>query len=234
MFQFGVPKAAILVIDDDKDVAETAALALRREGYAVAHAASAAAGLRAAAARPPDLILLDVVLPDRDGYEVLRELRRRGEVPVIFLSGKGDADERVLGLRLGADDYLPKPFLPSELAARVGAVLHRARPPAAEAAPVRFGPAEVDLVRRELRVDGQVREVTPKEFDLLAVLIKAKGRPLSREQLLEKAWGYDKGLGLCTRTVDQHVARLRRKLRGARRRLVTISKNGYRLDLDGA
>ena len=227
-----MPRGRILVIDDDKDLAAVTAAVLGREGYEVAAAGSAEAALKAVAARAPDLIVLDVLLPKMDGFEFIRTLRRRSEVPVIFLSAMDTEADRVSGLRLGADDYMVKPFSPQELAARVAAVLHRAA--AGRDGPggaVRFGAAEADLGSRELRVGGHPRELTPKEFDLLACLIKAKGKALSREEILEKVWGYEKGLDLSTRTVDQHVARLRHKLRAERRRIVTVSKSGYRIDL---
>lgn len=224
----------LLIVDDDKEVAEVSAALLRREGFDASTVHSASAALSAIAADPPDLVLLDVVMPDMDGFELLRAIRRRSDVPIIFVSGKDGEPDRVLGLRLGADDYVVKPFSSAELAARVSAVLHRAGHGLDGAAKaVRFGEAEVDLVRRELRVGGHPREVTPKEFDLLACLVKANGKPLTREEILEKVWGYEKGLDLSTRTVDQHVARLRRKLRGEKRRIVTVSKSGYRVDLDG-
>ncbi|TBR19871.1 response regulator transcription factor [bacterium] len=224
----------ILVVDDEKEVASVTAAILRREGYEAVIAHSGAAALKAVATEPPDLVLLDVMMPDMDGFEFLRLLRRRTDVPVIFISGKDADADKVLGLRLGADDYVAKPYSRAELTARIAAVLHRAAHgiEAADGA-VRFGTAEADLGRRELRVGGHPREVTPKEFDLLACLLKARGKALTREQILEKVWGYEKGLDLSTRTVDQHVARLRRKLRGERNRIVTVAKNGYRVNLDG-
>lgn len=228
-------RGRVLIVDDEPEVSSVIAAILRREGYDSATAPSAEAALKAVDSRPPDLILLDVVLPGMNGFEFLRALRRRSEVPVIFLTGKDDELDKVSGLRMGADDYVAKPFSPKELMARVAAVLHRvgaARDGAA--ALTRFGTAEADLDRRELRVAGHPRDLTPKEFDLLACLIKARGKALSREEILEKVWGYEKGLDLSTRTVDQHVARLRRKLRSERHRIVTVSKNGYRIDLDGS
>ena len=224
----------ILVVDDDKEVAVVTAALLRREGFEASTAHTAALALKAVAGDPPDLVLLDVTMPDMDGFELLGVLRRRSDVPVIFVSGRDSEPDRVLGLRLGADDYVVKPFSSAELAARILAVLHRCSHGLDGAAQVaRFGEVEADLARRELRVGGHPREVTPKEFDLLACLIKAKGKPLTREEILEKVWGYEKGLDLSTRTVDQHVARLRRKLRGEKRRIVTVAKAGYRVDLDG-
>jgi len=224
----------VLIVDDDKEVAAVSAALLRREGFDASTAHSASAALKAVEGDPPDLVLLDVVMPDMDGFELLGVIRRRSDIPVIFVSAKDSEPDRVLGLRLGADDYVVKPFSSAELAARITAVLHRAAHGLDGAAlVVRFGQVEADLARRELRVGGHPREVTPKEFDLLACLIKAKGKPLTREELLEKVWGYEKGLDLSTRTVDQHVARLRRKLRGEKRRIVTVSKAGYRVDLDG-
>lgn len=224
----------VLIVDDDKEVASVSAALLRREGFDASTAHSAAAALKAVESDPPDLVLLDVVMPDMDGFELLGVIRRRSDIPVIFVSAKDSEPDRVLGLRLGADDYVVKPFSSAELAARITAVLHRSAHGLDGAAQVvRFGTAEADLARRELRVAGHPREVTPKEFDLLACLLKAKGKPLTREELLEKVWGYEKGLELSTRTVDQHVARLRRKLRGEKRRIVTVSKAGYRVDLGG-
>ncbi|MBI5594753.1 MAG: response regulator transcription factor [Elusimicrobia bacterium] len=226
-------RGRILIVDDEREVGLVLAAVLRREGYETATAITGEAAIREAESRPPSLIVLDVMLPDIDGFELLRRLRRRSEVPVIFLSGMDTEADRISGLRLGADDYIIKPFSPQELAARVAAVLHRTGP-ASEGTgeTVRFGTAEADLGRRELRVAGHARDLTPKEFDLLACLIKVRGKALSRDEILEKVWGYEKGLDLSTRTVDQHVARLRRKLRGERHRIVTVSKNGYRIVLD--
>lgn len=227
-------RGRILIVDDEPEVAAVVAAIVRREGYEPATAANAETALKQVDARPPALILLDVMLPGMDGFEFLRALRRRSEVPVIFLTGKGEELDKVSGLRLGADDYVAKPFSPQELMARIAAVLHRSGSPQSPASTVvRFGHVEVDLERRELRVAGHPRDLTPKEFDLLACLIRAQGKALPREEILEKVWGYEKGLDLSTRTVDQHVARLRRKLRGERGRIVTVSKNGYRIDIDG-
>ncbi len=226
-----MPKAKILMIDDEDDLALLLKSFLSKQGYQFFHARSAEAGLTAVRKHKPDLILLDIVLPEMDGLEMIRILRRENWAPVIFLSSKAQEVDRVLGLRLGADDYLTKPFSLPELEARIQAVLSRTRG-ARDGSHIRVGGLEVDLERHEVRVDGRYRELAPREFQLLRLLIEADGKVISREAVLEKLWGLEAGFEVSSRTVDQHVARLRRKLLSEKNRVVTIKNSGYRIRLD--
>jgi two-component system alkaline phosphatase synthesis response regulator PhoP len=206
----------ILVVEDDKTLRQALAFNLTREGYEVTTAADGEAALEGARHGRHDLILLDVMLPGMSGVEVLRVLRRDGvATPVIVLSAKGGEIDRVVGLKVGADDYVTKPFSRPELLARIEAVLRRQRrEPAAEAAPgkpIQAGPMTVDVARREALLAGKPVHLTTKEFDLLAHLAAHPGRIFTRDQLLARIWGYDYAGD--ARTVDVHVSWLRGKLR---------------------
>jgi len=228
----------VLIIDDDPTVHEVARGALEREGYIVYDAADGGAGLGVASLRGPALVVLDMMLPDISGETVLQEIRRRSRVPVLVLSAKGgDAEQRVRGLGLGADDYLPKPFSPRELVARAKALLRRAGGDLAERDLLAFddGRLEIDTVRHEVRVDGRPREVTPSEFDLLLALAQYPGRVYSRGEIAYRLRGHD--FDGDERVVDVHVRNLRRKIEAdpARPRLVeTVRGVGYRLGVDPA
>jgi DNA-binding response OmpR family regulator len=207
----------LLLVEDDPTLRQALSFNLTREGYEVAAAADGEAALEAARGDRLDLILLDVMLPGMSGVEVLRVLRREGvTTPVIILSAKGDEIDRVVGLKVGADDYVAKPFSRPELLARIEAVLRRNR--REEAAPERreeltYGPVTIDVSRREVSVEGEPIHLTTKEFDLLAHMAASPGRIFTRDQLLARIWGYDYlGDG---RTVDVHVSWLRGKLRGS-------------------
>ena len=207
----------LLLVEDDPTLRQALAFNLSREGYEVAAAPDGESGLEAARGERLDLILLDVMLPGMSGVEVLRVLRREGvTTPVIMLSAKGDEIDRVVGLKVGADDYVSKPFSRPELLARIEAVLRRQRRETDE--PERrerlaFGPVRIDVARREVTVEGEPVHLTTKEFDLLAHMAAAPGRIFTRDQLLARIWGYDYlGDG---RTVDVHVSWLRGKLRGS-------------------
>ena len=207
----------ILVVEDDLTLRQALAFNLSREGFDVSTAADGEAGLAAARGQRLDLILLDVMLPAMSGLEVLRVLRSEGvNTPVIVLSAKGEEIDRVVGLKVGADDYVTKPFSRPELLARIEAVLRRQRPDGDEAeatsdVPLELGPVTLDRLHRELKIAGEVVHLTTKEFDLLAFMAGNPGRIFTRDQLLARIWGYDyAGDG---RTVDVHVSWLRGKLR---------------------
>lgn len=220
--------AAILVIDDEKDLVRLLRHNLERAGYRVVSAPSAEAGLKQLRKAEPDLIILDVMLPGMDGLDFLRALRRERDVPVILLSAKGNEVDRVLGLKLGADDYVVKPFSVAELLVRVAARLRRpAAPKGGKSASV--GPLRVDLARHEVKVGGRAVRLATKEFRVLTILLEADGKVLTRDALLELVWGHEAGLGLDTRTVDQHIARLRRKLGAAGALIETVPNFGYKL-----
>lgn len=208
----------LLLVEDDPTLRQALVFNLTREGYEVTSAADGEAALEAARNARLDLVLLDVMLPGMSGVEVLRVLRREGvTTPVIILSAKGDEIDRVVGLKLGADDYVTKPFSRPELLARIEAVLRRQRREGSEDGEQRerleFGKVAIDVTRREVTVDGQSVHLTTKEFDLLAHMASSPGRIFTRDQLLARIWGYDYlGDG---RTVDVHVSWLRGKLRAA-------------------
>ena len=207
----------LLLIEDDATLRQALGFNLTREGYEVSTAADGVAGLELGRSPRLDLILLDVMLPGMSGVEVLRVLRREGvSTPVIILSAKGDEIDRVVGLKVGADDYVAKPFSRPELLARIEAVLRRERRGSNESEQreeLAFGNVRIDVARREVSVDGEPIHLTTKEFDLLAHLAASPGRIFTRDQLLTRIWGYDYvGDG---RTVDVHVSWLRGKLRGS-------------------
>ncbi len=224
----------ILVVEDEPDIRRLVVLHLEGNGFRCRTAATGPEALRAARSRPPHLVVLDLLLPGMDGLEVCRRLRAdpaTERIPIVMLTARADEVDRVVGLELGADDYVAKPFSPKELVARVRAVLRRAQPQ--EAARVLVaGRLRLDAGRHGVEVDGQPVELTPKEFGLLQALLGSAGRVLSREQLLTGVWGYARADEIESRTVDVHVRRLRGKLGGEGRRIVTITGVGYRLDAD--
>jgi DNA-binding response OmpR family regulator len=217
----------VIVIEDDPHIADLVGLYLRKDGFRVVAAGDGDRGLELVAREAPVFVILDVGLPgSRNGFEIFREIRARDSVPVLFLTARDDEVDRVLGLELGADDYMVKPFSPRELVARVRAVLRRTReaPPSPEI--VSLGELEVDLGRREARLAGTPVALTAREFDLLAYLFHNLGLALSRRQLLDAVWGA--GWYGDERTVDVHIAQLRKKL-GEPFPLATVWGVGYRL-----
>jgi DNA-binding response OmpR family regulator len=221
-------QGTILVVDDEANIAALVDLYLTREGYRVVQAASGEAALEAIERARPRLVVLDVGLPDIDGLEVCRRLRRASAVPVIFLTARDGEVDRILGLELGADDYMTKPFSPAELVARVKAVLRRVDGGASAGAEVvQIGRVAIDIGRREVRVDEEPVEFTTKEFELLRFLAERPGLALSRQQILDGVWGYD-WFG-DARTVDVHIAQVRKKV-GDAIPITTVRGLGYRLD----
>ncbi|MBI3296936.1 MAG: response regulator transcription factor [Elusimicrobia bacterium] len=221
----------LLIVEDERALLKILRYNLEREGYKVAEASDGAAALAAAKKEKPDLVLLDVMLPGLSGFEVCKALRREGEVPVIFLTARKEELDRVLGLELGADDYITKPFSVRELLARVKAVLKRTSAPKS-AGPRRFGTLAVDFERYETRLGAKLIELTPAELKLLKVLVDADGKALSRDAVMERLYGPERSYELDARSVDQLVARLREKLGGEAARLVTVKNVGYRFRAD--
>jgi DNA-binding response OmpR family regulator len=219
-------RGTVVVVDDEPNIADLVELYLEREGYRVQKAATGTAALKVVADARPRLVVLDVGLPDVDGLEVCRRLRQTSQVPVIFLTARDGEVDRVLGLELGADDYVTKPFSPMELVARVKAVLRRADG-AAPTEVLQAGEVTVDVGRREVLVNGEVVAFTTKEFDLLRFLVERSGLALSRQQILDGVWGYD-WFG-DVRTVDVHIAQVRKKI-GDAVTISTVRGVGYRLD----
>ncbi|MFI7503629.1 response regulator transcription factor [Streptomyces sp. NPDC049687] len=225
----GAGDARVLVVDDDPTVAEVVSSYLDRAGYVVDRAGDGPAALASAAANWPDLVVLDLMLPGMDGLEVCRRMRGRGPVPVIMLTARGDEDDRIMGLEVGADDYVTKPFSPRELVLRVESVLRRTRPPAGTRSLSTAG-LTVDPAARRAAKNGAELALTLREFDLLAFFLRHPGRAYSREDLMREVWGWDFG-DLSTVTV--HVRRLRNKVEDdpARPRLIqTVWGVGYRFD----
>ena len=221
-----VEKGTIVVVDDEANIADLVGLYLEREGFRVLKAATGNAGLEAFRQHRPRLVVLDVGLPDLDGLEVCKRIRLTSQVPIIFLTARDGEVDRVLGLELGGDDYVTKPFSPAELVARVKAVLRRVEG-AATPDVVQAGPVTIDVGRREVLVDDVAVEFTTKEFDLLRFLAERPGLALSRQQILDGVWGYD-WFG-DARTVDVHIAQVRKKL-GDRLVITTVRGVGYRLE----
>ena len=220
----------ILIVEDEPDIAQVLADDLKVEGYEAEIVTDGETALRRARDEVWDVILLDLMLPRKDGFEVCRELRRaRLRTPIIMLTAKTQEAEKVMGLELGADDYVTKPFSPRELRARIKAVLRRFQEDASGV--YRFADFEVDFDRGELRRAGQPVEATPLEFKLLSVFIRRRGRALSRQQLIEEAWGRD--TFVTDRAVDSHIVNLRRKIEPQPtepRHLLSVRGIGYRFD----
>ena len=227
----------VLIVEDNHDLAFGLRNNLEIEGYAVDVADDGPSGLAAARRHPPDLVVLDLMLPGMDGYRVLRQLREDGmTMPVLILTARGEEADKVRGFRFGADDYVTKPFGVLELLARIEALLRRSRPASSQAGGrglERFGEIEVDAATRSVRRDGQEVPVTPMEFDLLVALLRRHGAVASRLELLKEVWGHSSSV--LTRTVDTHIGELRRKLEhdaSTPRHILTVRKAGYRLARD--
>jgi DNA-binding response OmpR family regulator len=222
----------VLVIEDDQTLAEVVATYLQREGFVVEVATDGGSGLARAISTQPDLVVLDLMLPVLDGFEVCRRLRQVVPIPVIMLTARGEEDDRIAGLELGADDYLTKPFSPRELTARVKAVLRRAAGGVASSSGPAFeaGSIALDVVAHEVRRSGDLLALTAKEFDLLAHFMAHPRRAFRREELLEQVWGWTYG---DTATVTVHVRRLREKVEqdpSQPRHLCTVRGVGYRFE----
>ncbi len=224
----------ILVVDDEQNIVELVRLYLQKEGFRVIAAHTGSEALRLYKTDPPALIVLDLMLPEVDGWEVCRRIRRESEVPIIMLTARSDDVDKIVGLELGADDYLAKPFNPRELVARVKAILRRAgaaRPPATET-PVVHGNTVIAPARHEVTIAGRPVELRSKEYDLLLMFAQHLGLVLEREKLLNQVWGYEYFGD--TRTVDVHVAHLRDRLAGSDLSIQTIRGVGYKLVLGAA
>jgi DNA-binding response OmpR family regulator len=216
--------AQLLLVEDDESIGSLVSAYLEQTGYRVAWVRSGEDALATLEQLRPSLVILDIGLPGRDGFDVCRDMRARSSVPIVMLTARDEEADRVAGLEVGADDYVAKPFSPRELAARVKAVLRRSEPTAA-AQTLQLGDLHVDTLAREVTVAGEPVELTAKEFDLLAYLLENAGIVVSRDQLLDRVWGMTYAGG--TRTVDVHVAQLRRKL-GRPDAIRTFRGSGYK------
>jgi two-component system phosphate regulon response regulator PhoB len=227
--------AKVLIIDDEKDIVSLLRYHLEKSGFQCLEGMDGSAALRLVREHHPDLLILDLMLPGMDGLEICRQLRQdatTARLPILMLTAKAEEVDRVVGLEVGADDYVVKPFSPRELVARVRAILRRAHEPA-DLSARRVGELEVDESRHSVTVQGAAVELTAKEFGLLGALMRANGRVLNREQLLEGVWGYADAAEIESRTVDVHIRRLREKLGSEAKRIVTVKGVGYRFDMEG-
>jgi two-component system OmpR family response regulator len=224
----------VLIVEDDRTLLDVLKYNLTKEGYNVVTATDGAQALEIALGQKPDLIVLDIMLPELNGLEVCRILRKDMNVPIIMLTAKGEDIDKLVGLEIGADDYMTKPFSMRELLARIRALLRRARMTVSKSpdeATVNIGNLDIDTPRRRATLGGTALDLTQKEFDLLAFLARNRGLVFSREQLLEKVWGYDYAGG--TRTVDVHIRWLREKIEtnpAKPERLITVRGIGYKLE----
>lgn len=229
-------KFKVLVVDDDPNVCEIIRLYFGQQQYMLLEASSGQAAMTILESESPDMILLDVMMPQMDGYDVCREIRKTSDIPIIMLTARGEEFDRVLGLELGADDYMVKPFSPRELMARIKAISRRLRPhstpsqDADHASVINRDGITIHIDRREVVVNGDKIALRPKEFDLLVHMAKSPGIVCTREQLLEHVWGYD-FLG-DVRTVDVHVKKLRQKLHVLQRECIhTVWGVGYKFEV---
>ncbi len=228
-------KEHILVVEDEQNIAQAIQYNLEKEGYRVSRAGDGAQGLKLVQTQLPSLVVLDLMLPQIDGLEICRLLKREEKtknIPILMVTAKSQETDKVVGLELGADDYLSKPFSMRELIARVKAILRRSSGAQTIQELLVCGTLKLDLARRRVIVKEKETILTAKEFDLLRVLMEAKGRVLDREKLLEQIWGLDRSIEIETRTVDVHVGQLRKKIGSETKRLVTLKGVGYRWDWD--
>jgi DNA-binding response OmpR family regulator len=224
-----MPKKIIL-IEDDQDINRLVTHYLTKEGYAMKSSQDGIRGLQLIKQEKPDLVILDLMLPEMDGLEVCKRLRadaKTSVLPIIVLTAKGEESDKIVGLELGADDYVTKPFSPKELVARVKALFRRSERQVEESTGFCYGPISLDVSRHEVKVSGKAVQLTAKEFSLLLQLLKNKGRVLTRETLLDTVWGYDSDV--TTRTVDVHIRRLREKIPFLSEAIVTVKSYGYKL-----
>jgi two-component system, OmpR family, alkaline phosphatase synthesis response regulator PhoP len=219
----------ILLVDDERNIIELASMYLKQEGFQIISAGDGITALEKVERETPALMVLDLMLPKLDGWEVCKRVRATSDLPILMLTARDDDIDKIVGLELGADDYMTKPFNPRELVARVKAILRRAEPrrPAASEKVIRIRNLAIDPARRTVTVDEQMIDLRAKEFDLLLTLAENEEIVLSREKLLEIVWGFD-FLGE-TRTVDVHVAHLRHKLKGSRAAIETVWGVGYKI-----
>ena len=226
----------VLVVEDEPNLLMALKYTLEQEGYDTLTAVDGESGLRIAQSRSPDLVILDVMLPSLDGFEVCRILRRQSNIPILMLTARGEEVDRVVGLELGADDYVTKPFNMRELLARVRNMLRRSSTPALESSPgddevIRSGNLKIDLASHSITLDDEDLAMKPREFSLISLLAANRGRAFTRDQILERLWGHDY-IG-DSRTVDVHIRWLREKIEpepSQPRRIVTIRGVGYRFD----
>ncbi len=226
-------KEKILIVDDEKDIVKMLNYNLKKEGYRTVDAHDGEDALDLAVREHPDLIILDLMLPGIDGLEVCKQLKKEVKtslIPVIMLTAKTQETDKIVGLELGADDYVSKPFSLKELIARIKAVLRRSSEKEVPREIVKLGDLIMDLSQISVSVGNKPVELTSKEFELLKTLVQAKGRVLSRDYLLDTIWGFDHAMDIQTRTVDVHIRTLRKKLQRAAKHIITVKNYGYRFE----
>lgn len=227
-------KETILVVEDESNILELVKYNLEEADYRVITASRGDIGLDQARKNKLDLIVLDLMLPGMNGIEITKTLKQNektSHIPIIILTAKAQEADKIVGLELGADDYMTKPFSPRELVARVKAVLRRHKD-SPKLKVLKTGTLEMDTEKHIVSIKGKEVEMTSKEYDLLKALLEAGGRVLTREFLLEHVWGYDQSVNIETRTIDMHIGQLRKKLKNESERLVTVKNVGYRFDLE--
>ena len=228
-------KEKILIVDDEKDIVKMLEYNLKKEGYRTVSCNDGEDAIDLAKKERPDLIVLDLMLPVVDGLEVCKSLKKESKtasIPIIMLTAKTQESDKVIGLELGADDYVTKPFSPRELVARIKAVLRRGKESEKPDHIKKIGDLTVDSSKIQVFVKDKPVELTSKEFELLKTLIGAKGRVLSRDYLLDTIWGFDHAMEIQTRTVDVHIRTLRKKLKGESKRIITVKNYGYRFEIE--
>lgn len=228
-----MPKEKILIVEDEKDIVKMLEYNLKKDGFRVISANSGEDALEKATKERPDLIILDLMLPGMDGLDACKTLKnetKSASIPIIMLTAKSQESDKVLGLELGADDYVTKPFSPRELIARIKAVLRRVKERDRVQEVLKIGDLTVDFSKIMVMIKDKPIELTSKEFELLKAMIKAKGRMLTRDYLLDTVWGLDQALEIETRTVDAHITTLRKKLKSEAKRIVTVKNYGYRFE----
>ncbi|PIQ85790.1 MAG: DNA-binding response regulator [Candidatus Omnitrophica bacterium CG11_big_fil_rev_8_21_14_0_20_45_26] len=228
-------KEKVLIVEDEKNIVELVKFNLEEAGFTPLVATKGDEGLEMARQKKIDMILLDLMLPGIGGLEICKILRsdpKTRHIPIIMLTARGAESDRVIGLELGADDYIAKPFSPRELIARMKAVLRRIHQKD-EGETIKIGVLRMDMAKHVVTLKDKPVELSSKEYDLLKILLEVKGRVLSRDVLLDRVWGYDQSLNIETRTVDMHIGQLRKKLKTEAFRIVTVKNVGYRFDFDG-
>ncbi len=228
-------RETILIVEDEKDIVKMLEYNLAKEGFKTISVNDGEDALEAVKRQHPDLILLDLMLPKMDGLEICKELKKDSKyafIPIIMLTAKAQESDKIVGLELGADDYITKPFSPRELIARIKAVLRRCKERDKLPEVLKIGELTLDFSKILVTVKNKPIELTAKEFELLKNLIKAKGRVLSRDYLLDTIWGFDHAIEIQTRTVDVHIRTLRKKLKSEAKRILTVKNYGYRFDYE--
>jgi phosphate regulon transcriptional regulator PhoB len=228
-------KEKILIVDDEKDIVKMLDYNLKKEGFRTVLAYDGEDAIDLANRDNPDLIILDLMLPGMDGLEVCKTLKKENKtakIPIIMLTAKVQEADKIVGLELGADDYITKPFSPRELIARIKAVLRRIKEKDKPPEVLKKGDLTIDFSKISVAIKGKPIELTSKEFELLKTLINAKGRVLSRDYLLDTIWGFDHAMEIQTRTVDVHIRTLRKKLKSEARRIITVKNYGYRFEYE--